>query len=161
MMRIGVISDTHLRHEGESLPKKVFDDFRQVDLILHAGDINHVSVLTALNTLAEVEAVYGNTDPYETYRSLAQSKILNCAGYRVGLTHGNGHRQPKDNARHMFKGQPLDIIVFGHSHCPFYEVIGNTVMFNPGSPVRPRCTEKGTVGILELGETIEGRIIEI
>ena len=44
-MRIGLISDTHIPENAEILPAQVREAFRNVDLILHAGDIYVVSVL--------------------------------------------------------------------------------------------------------------------
>ena len=38
-MIIGVISDTHIPARSSKIPKKVFDVFKNVDMILHAGDI--------------------------------------------------------------------------------------------------------------------------
>ena len=58
-MKIGLISDTH-----GLLRSTVFDYFRQVDLILHAGDIGGRDILTALEAIAPTKAVYGNTDNF-------------------------------------------------------------------------------------------------
>jgi putative phosphoesterase len=56
-MRIGVISDTH----GKVLPE-VFDAFKGVSLIFHAGDVGGDAVLAELETIARVIAVRGNVD---------------------------------------------------------------------------------------------------
>ena len=56
-MRIGVISDTHGK-----LRSTVFDAFEGVDLILHAGDIGGLDIITELEAIAPVQAVHGNTD---------------------------------------------------------------------------------------------------
>jgi len=56
-MRLGVIADTH-----GLLRPQVFDAFAEVDHILHAGDLGSLELLTELEALAPVTAVYGNTD---------------------------------------------------------------------------------------------------
>ena len=56
-MRVGVISDTH-----GLLRPEVFDVFREVDHILHGGDVGKWEVLADLRALAPVTAVYGNAD---------------------------------------------------------------------------------------------------
>ncbi|MGH7505824.1 MAG: metallophosphoesterase family protein, partial [Longimicrobiales bacterium] len=55
-MRIGVISDTH-----GMLRPAVLDHFSDVSHILHAGDIGDPDILIALEAVAPVTAVWGNT----------------------------------------------------------------------------------------------------
>ena len=62
-MKIGVISDTHIPFTAEDLPEKVYEDFQNVDLILHAGDLAEESLLDKLNKVAKTIAVKGNMTP--------------------------------------------------------------------------------------------------
>jgi len=55
-VRLGIISDTHGK-----LPPEVFEVFEAVDHIFHAGDVGSENILTDLEALAPVTAVYGNT----------------------------------------------------------------------------------------------------
>ncbi|MDO8655790.1 MAG: YfcE family phosphodiesterase, partial [Nanoarchaeota archaeon] len=60
-MRIGVIADTHIPDRAECLPKQVLDAFKQVDMVIHAGDIVDLSVLDTLKSVCkDVHAVWGN-----------------------------------------------------------------------------------------------------
>ena len=59
-MRLGVISDTH-----GMLRPQVFEVFREVDHILHGGDIGAWELIVELQALAPVTAVYGNTDGFD------------------------------------------------------------------------------------------------
>ncbi|MDD5669687.1 MAG: YfcE family phosphodiesterase, partial [Candidatus Omnitrophica bacterium] len=62
-VKIGVISDTHVTSETKKLPPAVVDEFRGVDMIIHAGDLVDLSVLKLLKTLCpNVKAVSGNMD---------------------------------------------------------------------------------------------------
>ena len=57
MTRIGVLSDTH-----GLLDKRVFEHFKDVDEIWHAGDIGSDDVLRRLREFKPTRAVYGNMD---------------------------------------------------------------------------------------------------
>lgn len=158
-MLIGVISDTHIPRRRKSLPTFVLDTFKRVDLILHAGDINDFSVLKALNRIAPTEAIAGNTDPAGLVQALGRKKLLTLCGYKVGLTHGylgKGISTPL-RAYNTFPG--ADIIVFGHSHQPLEKWYKGCLLFNPGSPTDRRNEPKYSLGILELGETIESKLL--
>ena len=61
-MRIGLLSDTHIAWEEKELPRKVFEIFYGVDLILHGGDIYAHSVLDELGRIAPVLAALGDDD---------------------------------------------------------------------------------------------------
>ena len=61
-MKIGLISDTHIREPSERLHEKVREVFQGVDLILHAGDIYNPSVLDELERMAPVLAAAGDDD---------------------------------------------------------------------------------------------------
>jgi len=54
----------------------------------------------------------------------------------------------------------VNAIVYGHTHTPTNHQIKNILFFNPGSPTRS-FIDRGTVGILHIGEKIEGQIIKI
>ena len=51
-MKIGLISDTHIPQACEHLPPEVFDAFRGVDLVMHAGDVYVNRVLDELSAIA-------------------------------------------------------------------------------------------------------------
>lgn len=54
----------------------------------------------------------------------------------------------------------VDAIVYGHTHTPARHQVKNIYFFNPGSPTRS-FYHRPTLGILYVGEKIEGEIIEI
>ena len=162
MVRIGVISDTHI-FTNENLPKKLLDDFEHVDLVLHAGDLVNLSVLEQLKKVAPtVKAVWGNMDPPEVRRALPDKEIITINQFRFGLTHGLG--TPSNlitTVREKFKEERLDCIVFGHSHLPFNEIIQSVLYFNPGSPIDRFFAPYNSYGILEVDKKIIGKIIKI
>ncbi|HMA43375.1 MAG TPA: metallophosphoesterase family protein, partial [Gemmatimonadales bacterium] len=83
-MRLGVISDTH-----GLLRPEVLDVFREVDHILHAGDVGAWELIVELQAVAPVTAVYGNTDGTELRTRLPQVAALQLDGFDIVVTHGD------------------------------------------------------------------------
>lgn len=159
-MLIGVLSDTHIPWRNRSLPPIVWKALEGVDLILHAGDINHPDLLDDLGLIAPVHAVLGNTDPYELQSQLPLTKVLTLAGYKVGLVHGAGiGGRTVERAAKAFQNESLDIIVFGHSHQPYCAFHGKTLFFNPGSPTDKRSMPYYSFGLLRLEENIRAELV--
>jgi hypothetical protein len=53
VMRIGLISDTHIPEACEHLPKRVFEVFAGIDLVMHAGD-ESVEGVTRFGAILEI-----------------------------------------------------------------------------------------------------------
>lgn len=158
-MRIGVVSDTHIRARSKGLPDQLLAGLENVDLILHAGDWISLDVLYELESVAPVEGVAGNNDGWDIIDRFGHSKILDLQGYRIGLIHGHqGYKQTVLNALEAFKNDNVHAVVFGHSHVPFNETLQGVLMFNPGSPTDKRTQAQYSYGILTLGDTIEGQL---
>ena len=82
-MRIGLISDTHCPERCPCYPASLGSAFRDVDLILHAGDADRLWVLDALSELAPVVAVHGNDDTTEAQSELPFKQIIAVNGKRI------------------------------------------------------------------------------
>jgi putative phosphoesterase len=129
-------------------------------MILHAGDIVSLSVLHRLEQQGVI-AVCGNMDDYEIIGALPQMRVVSAAGKRMGLIHGWGSREGlQRRILQRFQDPRPDLIVFGHSHTPFWGTVEGIPMFNPGQAViRIR---DGSVGIIEIeGDKVEGRFIPL
>jgi putative phosphoesterase len=83
-MRLGIISDTH-----GLLRPEVFDVFQGVDHILHAGDIGTLDILTALEAIAPVSAVWGNTDGFELRAKVPERLETRIEGFDFLVIHGH------------------------------------------------------------------------
>jgi len=163
MIRIGVISDTHISSKKDELPAKVVEAFKGVDMIIHAGDILDQSVLEKLKKLCgNVKAVAGNMDHAEMKEKLPEKEIVAIGRHRIGIAHGYGHPAGLTGMlEKAFKGDGVDVIVFGHSHVPLNEKIGKILFFNPGSPTDKLFAPFNSCGILEVNDKIKGTIIKI
>ena len=158
-MKIGVVSDTHSRE----LPKKMLDDFRGVDLIIHAGDFCSVADFKKIQALQEVKGVYGNMDEQGIRQIFPQKEILRLGGFTIGVFHGEGAPASiLEKVKARFTGDKVDCIIFGHSHRAFNEKIGEVLYFNPGSPNDPVFAPYRSYGILEIkGAQVDGTIIKL
>jgi putative phosphoesterase len=158
-MKIGVISDTHLKEPHSEFKKMVEYHFRDVEKILHAGDFVDWSIVEYLSSQKDLIAVCGNMDPTDIRRAFPQKRVIELRGFRIGLIHGGGAPFGIES-RVIDEFDEVDAIIYGHTHTPANHQVKNIYFFNPGSPTRS-FIHKATLGILNLGEKIEGEIIKI
>ncbi len=155
-MRLGVIADTH-----GLLRPEVFDVFKEVDHILHGGDVGKPEILTELEALAPLTAVYGNVDGPDVRARLPQVATLELDGFEIVVTHGDQFGSPTP-AQLRAAFPRAEIIVYGHTHRPLLELVDRTVtVINPGGAGPGRFGLPPSVGILELEPGIppRGRIV--
>ena len=140
-MRIGVISDTH-NYLDPRIPKL----FAGVDHILHGGDIGLPIIVLELEQIAPVTVVAGNTDdPGFHYR---HTQTVELAGRKFLLHHIVNPHAPADLVKARLTREHPAVVVFGHTHKPFCEIIGGTLFFNPGYAGKPRFGLERSVAIL-------------
>lgn len=161
MVRVGVMSDTHLADSGEALAflRDLGEHcFAGVDLILHAGDLVVPGILAAFAP-CPVLAVRGNMDPADC--DLPPRRVVELAGVRIGLIHGWGPPAGLiERVRGEFRDERLDCLVFGHSHEPLCRKENGLLLFNPGSATDRRRMPFESVGLLEVeAGRVNGRII--
>jgi hypothetical protein len=133
---IGLISDTHIPTRARAIPPKVFEVFKKVDLIIHAGDIVELKVLKELEKLAPVVAVHGNMDFDEVVNSLPEINSIEVLGRRIGVVHDAGIFGTEKMKR-IARENNFDILVFGHTHKQFLMEDEGKIFINPGSPTNP------------------------
>lgn len=158
-MRLGVISDTH-----GLLRPEVFEAFAGVDHILHAGDIGSLDILTDLEAIAPVTAVYGNTDDFEVRAKVPRVAEIELDGFRIVVTHGDqfGRGVPSEGFHAAYPD--ADILIHGHTHIPKLELVDVVVtVMNPGAAGPRRFDIPASVGILELEAGIppRGRLLPL
>lgn len=144
MIRVGLISDTHNR-----LRPEVFALFENVDVILHAGDIGDSDIIIALEAVAPVHAVIGNTD-LPSLRPRAQDEVrLELEGHSVVMVHG--HRLGSPTPQGLRSTFPdADIIIYGHTHRQRVDSVDGCLIINPGAAGAARFDLEPSVAILEL-----------
>ncbi|MFI5278965.1 MAG: metallophosphoesterase family protein [Gemmatimonadales bacterium] len=143
-VRLGIISDTH-----GLLRPEVHEVFKEVDRILHAGDVGDASILDELALIAPVTAVYGNTDGSELRNRLPDVAKESIDDLRFVVVHGDSLGSPNpDSLKKAFPD--ADVIVYGHTHKPLIKDLPDyTVVLNPGSAGPRRLALPVSVAIME------------
>ena len=157
-MRLGVISDTH-----GLLRPEVFEVFREVDHIFHAGDIGSLSLLADLEAIAPVTAVYGNTDDWDVRAKVPKVARVQLDGFEIVVTHGDQFGSPTPDALNA-AFPDAEIILYGHTHKPLLTLVDLVVtVMNPGAAGKRRFDILPSVGILELETGIppRGRLVPL
>ena len=116
-VKIGIISDTH-----GLLRQEVVENLKDCRYILHAGDVTDPGILDQLRVMGELYAVQGNNDR-SWQRPLAQSLWFEIEGVRFFMVHNK-----KDVAWDLKDRQ---VVIFGHSHKYFQEIIDGRLWLNP------------------------------
>jgi len=149
-----VVADTH-SHPHPGTPALI--STLAPPVILHAGDIGELSVLSDLRQRAPVLAVRGNIDVHAA--SLPDSMTIEfVAGersvLRVLLTHiaVYGAKLRAEVARQA-RACAADLVICGHSHVPFIGRDKGLVVFNPGSIGPRRFALPIVFGVLRLSAT--------
>jgi putative phosphoesterase len=168
-MRVAVLSDTHSPRRWKQCPAAVAERLRDVDLILHAGDVCTAGVLDELSAFAEVRAVLGNNDGADVAGWGAPETLeLDVDGLSVGMIHDSGSADGRlERMRRRFPR--ADLVVFGHSHIPMNVAAApgspgaGLRIFNPGSPTDRRRQPHGTMGLLTItgGRLVDARIVDV
>ena len=152
-VKIGLVSDTHMPRFAKALPVALRQGLaeRGVELILHMGDFTAPMVAELFREIAPFDAVAGNNDGEDIHRRFGRRKILVVEGLRIGMIHGDGRRKTTpERALDAFAGEQVDVILFGHSHVPHCEKIGDLWLINPGSPTDKRRNPSYSYGVLEI-----------
>lgn len=151
-MRLGIISDTH-----NLLRPQVFEVFRPVDRILHAGDIGDSDILAGLEAIAPVTAVWGNTDDMAMRAKVPEIVETDIEGFRFLVVHG--HQLGSPTPESLNQAWPdAEVIVYGHTHRPLLTIVDQVVtVMNPGGAGPFRFGLPATVGIMELEPGIPPR----
>ena len=158
-MRIGVVSDTH----SNGLPEQMLKDFKNVDLIIHAGDFCSLNDWEQLAKIKEVKAVWGNMDQEKIRKKFPRRQIFNLEACAIGLFHGEGPPdQLLDVVKREFQNEHVDIVIFGHSHPPLKRTVDGVLYFNPGSPNDRVFAPYPSYGMIEIKQgQIQAKIIKL
>ncbi len=160
--RVGVLSDTHIPY-FRRLPEPLLGHFSGVELIIHAGDLSVLSVISELETIAPGVAVQGNVEHEEVIMKLPIKREIVVGQCKIGIVHILGDsayyartaRQEFPDAR---------IVVFGHSHNPYNQEHDGQLLFNPGSATDRRRQPTCSIGMLYIDDetkNVRGEIIKL
>ncbi|MFX0103964.1 MAG: metallophosphoesterase family protein [Candidatus Hodarchaeota archaeon] len=135
-MKFGIISDTHITKNNDdriiSLINQLKQVFKDVDEIIHAGDVCEDFFLDDMKEIAPVRCVRGNLDKIKGLEIFTQFDV-GC--YKIGVIH-----ILPENLEEFVKKHNLNVLIFGHTHQPLIKGTNfNVLLLNPGSPTKPKA----------------------
>lgn len=131
MKRIGLLSDTH----GYFDPK-VFDFFKDVDEIWHAGDVGNEAVMDELEAFKPTRAVYGNIDDHNLRKRIPEVQAFTIEKTSILMIHIGGYPGRYSlGIRTLLKEHKPTIFICGHSHIlkVIYDKSYKALHINPGA----------------------------
>lgn len=137
-MKLAILSDTH-----GLLRPEVTEQLKNVDAILHGGDINKQSIVDALEQYAPLYVVRGNNDK-EWAQHIPHDRTVALGGLVFFLVH-NQKDVPADLSG-------VDVVVFGHSHKYSQTEKGGFLWLNPGSCGPRRFHQEITMMTAEIAD---------
>jgi hypothetical protein len=130
-MKIGLISDTH----GWIHPR-LFEHFKEVDEIWHAGDIGNIETADSLAAFKPLRAVYGNIDDTRVRLVYKKHLIFRAEEIKVWITHIGGTPGHYDHrVKPEIYNDPPGLFICGHSHIAriMFDKKAGFLYINPGS----------------------------
>lgn len=148
-MRVLIVSDTHGRHGGLD---RALQEAGNIDMLIHLGDVEGGE--TYIDAVADCEKhiIRGNND---FFSELPREEEFYIGSHKVFITHGHAYYVSLDPEyiREEGKARGAEIIMFGHTHRPFFEDDNGIIVLNPGSLSFPRQEgRKGSYMILEMDQ---------
>jgi len=137
MVKYGILSDTHMsENDDPAVVQNLLDQlttiFRDVDEIVHAGDIVDIKFLKNLENIAPVKVVRGNMDESKDLEIFMKFSV---GDYTIGVIH-----ELPENLEDFVKSNKLQVLIHGHTHQPMIENTPyNALLVNPGSPTQPKA----------------------
>jgi len=175
---LGLISDTHIPLRCLALPNVLGEIFKDVDLILHAGDISQLSVLDDLSAIAPVIAVQGNDESAQVKDILPLQQVVSVSNQRILLCHSHHPDVSTELSMRaedewlsklqyriqLAQNAEATVVVFGHTHVPMvYEHEGVTLI-NPGALASASAftrQRQRTIAVLLIMDDRSSRVVHI
>ncbi|WP_435334879.1 metallophosphoesterase family protein [Haloarchaeobius sp. TZWWS8] len=154
MVRVAIISDTHVPSRASAIPDWVVDECERADHVVHAGDFDSPEAFDTVRSFApELTAVAGNVDPGSL--GLPEVAVLELGGVTFVVTHGSGpkagyRRRVSKAVREHGGGDAVGIA--GHTHEVMDEEVDGVRLLNPGSATAARPATRATMYVVEVAD---------
>jgi hypothetical protein len=164
-MLIGIISDTHDNLSGVKKAVQIFKE-NKVEMVIHCGD--WVSPFTLeffdkemKDLKVPIKSVVGN-NPGDTKRTMMNNGsmqnpiewaktvmlVMDIDGKKTVVYHGDD----REILATLIDSQKYDIVFTGHTHAVRNEIVGKTLVLNPGNTCyacEGEITDKASVAIYD------------
>lgn len=133
-MKILIVSDTHGR---DTYLEQVIEREKPIDMLLHLGDLEGSEDYICAIAPCPVEMISGNND---YFTQLEREKIIKIEAYKIFMTHGHrfGVNFGTEKITEIGREKGVDIVMFGHTHRPYLNILDDITVLNPGSISQPR-----------------------
>ena len=136
-MKILIVSDTHAKHGNLDY---VLEQAGSIDLFIHLGDVEGDEEYLDAVIECEKHIVRGNND---FFSRLPREEEFDIGKYHVFITHGH----------YYYVSMDADIVMFGHTHKPYFSQKDGLTVLNPGSLSYPRQDgRKPSYMVMEIDE---------
>ena len=135
-MRVLIVSDTHGKHYNLD---RALEEAGKIDMFIHLGDVE-----------GGEDIVAGNND---FFSRLPREDEFYIGNKKAFITHGHNYSvsMTKDQILEEGKVRGADIVMFGHTHQPYFEQKDGITLLNPGSLSYPRqIGRKGSYMLLDV-----------
>ena len=146
-MKILIVSDTHGRHSAFD---KALKEAGKIDALVHLGDTEGGEDYIEAVCGCPAYVLAGNNDFFSD--NLREMEVV-FGTKKAFMTHGHYYYVSLGPERIIEEGQMsnADIVMFGHPHKPFLEMIDGMIVLNPGSLSYPRQEgRKGSYIMMEI-----------
>ena len=146
-MKILIVSDTHGRHSAFD---KALKEVGKIDALVHLGDTEGGEDYIEAVCGCPAYVLAGNNDFFSD--NLREMEVV-FGTKKAFMTHGHYYYVSLGPERIIEEGKMrnADIVMFGHTHKPFLEMIDGMIVLNPGSLSYPRQEgRKGSYIMMEI-----------
>jgi len=133
--------------------------FSGVDHILHAGDIGDPMIELELKFIAPVTVVQGNVDVSLPFKL---TEVVMLAAKKFLVHHITNPWALSETLEQQIRKQQPNVVIFGHTHKPFAQLVDGIFFFNPGYAGKPKFGAARSVAILTVvGQEIRHEFIPL
>lgn len=135
-MKVLIVSDTHRKDDNL---EAVIEKHKPLDALIHLGDAEGSEhwIEQWVNEDCKLYMVAGNND---FFTSLNRELEIKLGPHKILMTHG--HTYNVSLGVELLMQEALDrrctMVMFGHTHRPFFDTMSGVTILNPGSLSYPR-----------------------
>ena len=133
-MKILIVSDTHGQEKNL---EEVLEKESLIDALIHLGDLEGGEDFINTHVSCPAYLVSGNND---IFCSLPRDREITLGNSKVLLTHGHYYYVSLgvEELRRQAASRDYQVVMFGHTHKPYFETKDGVTILNPGSLSYPR-----------------------
>ena len=133
-MKILIVSDTHGQEKNL---EEVLEKESPIDALIHLGDLEGGEDFINTHVSCPAYLVSGNND---FFCSLPREREITLGNSKVLLTHGHYYYVSLgvEELRRQAASRDYQVVMFGHTHKPYFETKDGVTILNPGSLSYPR-----------------------